>query len=251
MKKEGNCYKKNFIKKVIAKIDFVEPVSVFTPETIKDAVSQIKERFPIPEQSVASQQEITFSKKGVVHNKSDFPEWIFHGRDRNKILKVNKLFIEVLLTKYGTENDFKNDLTTPISHLLKIKPGIAIRRTGIRFINVFDFKIDNFQDAPNYFSKAITGHFSDMTNIDKCSRAFMINEFVYDDIKLKVQTGFFNPDYPATVKRNHFVIDIDAYIDTPHLINDMEAYFNRLHDVIEEHFEELITEKLRTNILNG
>ena len=89
-----------------------------------------------------------------------------------------------------------------------------------------------------------------MTNIDKYSRAFMINELVYDDVKIKVQTGFFNPDYPATIKRNHFVIDIDAYIDTPHLINDMEAYFNRLHDIIEEQFEELITEKLRTDILN-
>lgn len=116
---------------------------------------------------------------------------------------------------------------------------------------MFDFKIDNFNNASSYFTKGITAHYSHMENIDKCSRAFMINEFVYDDIKLRVQSGFFNPDYPAIIKRNHFVIDLDAYIDIPHTIGDTENYFSRLHDVIEENFELLITDKLREEILNG
>ena len=247
----GKCYKNNFIKKVIAKIEFVEPVSIFTPETMTDVIKEIKTRFPISEQTTAFQQEVKISKEGVDHSKIDFPEWIFHGTDRKKYLKVNRLFIEVLLTKYETEDDFRNDLILPISHLLKINKDILIRRTGIRFINVFDFKIENFTKASNYFSKAITAHFSHMVNVDKCSRAFMINEFVYDDIKLRVQTGFFNPDYPAVIKRNHFVVDLDAYIDIPHTINDTENYFSRLHDIIEENFELLITDELRNKILNG
>ena len=68
---------------------------------------------------------------------------------------------------------------------------------------------------------------------------------------MKVQSGFFNPDYPAPIKRNHFVLDFDAYIDFPHLINNTEAYFKKLHGTIESKFEELITEKLREEVLNG
>jgi len=216
-----------------------------------EVIGQIKKRFPISEQATAFQQEVKILKDGIDHTKIDFPEWIFHGIDRNKYLKVNKLFIEVLLTKYETEDDFKNDLILPIAHLLRINNKILIKRTGIRFINVFDFKIGSYRKASDYFSKGITAHYSYMENIEKCSRAFMINEFVNDDIKLRVQTGFFNPDYPAIIKRNHFVIDLDAYIDIPHTISDTENHFGRLHDVIEENFELLITDKLRKEILNG
>lgn len=247
----GKCYKNNFIKKVIAKIDFTSPVELFTPESIAEAVMEIKKRFPIAEQSTASQNQIMISNVGVESSKKEFPEWVFHGADRTKLLKVNQLFIEVLLTKYDSENDFKNDLIVPVSHLLKINPKTTIQRTGIRFVNVFDFNIENFGKSSDYFSKSITGHYSDMSDIEKCSRAFMINEFVYDDVKLRVQSGFFNPDYPATIKRNHFVLDFDAYIDFPHLINNTDEYFKKLHSTIECKFEELITDKLRDDILNG
>jgi uncharacterized protein (TIGR04255 family) len=247
----GECYKKNFIKKVIAKIDFAEPVSLFTPESIAEAVAEIKTRFPISEQATAFHRDIHISKDEVKSSKLEFPQWIFHGEERTKRLSVNQLTIEVLLTKYSSEDDFKNDLIIPISQLLKISHDITIKRTGIRFVNVFDFLIDDFPTASKYFSKSITNHLSVMDEIDKCSRSFLINEFLFEDIRLRVQTGFFNPDYPAIIKRNHFVIDLDAYIDIPHLINDSESYFKILHDKIEEKFEQLITEKLRKEILDG
>jgi uncharacterized protein (TIGR04255 family) len=247
----GNCYKKNFINKVIAKLDFASPTNMFTPESVADAVIEIKKRFPISEQSTASQHGLQISKEGVKSSKIEFPEWIFHGENRNKMLKVNQLFIEILLTKYFSEDDFKNDLIIPISHLLKINPQTAIRRTGIRFINIFDFPIDTFSKAQEYFSDSITSQYFHLTDTDKCSRSFLINEFVIDDVKLRVQSGFFNPDYPAIIKRNHFVLDFDAYIDYPHLINDAESYFKKIHDLIEVKFEALITDKLRKEVLNG
>lgn len=247
----GKCYKNNFIKKVIAKIDFTNPIDLFTPESISEAVTEIKKRFPISEQKTASLNDIKITDSGVETSKKEFPEWIFHGTDRTKVLKVNQNFIEVLLTKYDSENDFMNDLILPISHLLKINPETTIQRTGIRFVNVFDFPISDFKKAQDYFSSSITGQYSDMTEIENCSRSFMINEFIYDEVKLRAQSGFFNPDYPAPIKRNHFVLDFDAYIDFPHLINNTEPYFKKLHGTIEKKFEELITEKLREDILNG
>ncbi len=247
----GNCYKRNFIKKVIAKIDFSLPTNMFTPESVADAVIEIKKRFPISEQSTASQHGLQITNEGVKSSKIEFPEWIFHGENRDKMLKVNQLFIEILLTKYFSEDDFNNDLIIPISHLLKINPQTSIRRTGIRFINIFDFPIDTFTKVHEYFSESITSNYLHFIDSDKCSRSFLINEFVIDDIKLRVQSGFSNPDYPAIIKRNHFVLDFDAFIDYPHLINDAESYFKRIHDLIENKFETLITEKLRNEVLNG
>lgn len=248
----GNCYKKNFVNKVVARIEFATPTQLFNSESISEVVAEIKKRFPISEQAKASQHEIKISEKGGIEPKiTEFPEWIFNSLDRAKRLKVNQNFIEILLTKYDSEVDFRDDLILPISHLLKINPNLTIKRTGIRFINIFDFPINSFQDSQKYFSNSITGQFAGMEHFDKCTRAFMINEFVSDDIKLRVQTGFFNPDYPAIIKRNQFVIDIDAYIDFPHLIHNTEQYFNKLHDAIEVKFESLITDDMRKDILNG
>lgn len=248
---EGNCYKKNFVNKVVARIEFATPTQLFTSESLSEVVTEIKKRFPISEQARGSQHEIKISNAGIEPKITEFPEWIFNSFDRTKILKVNQNFIEVVLSKYDSEVDFKADLILPISHLLKINPNITIKRTGIRFINIFDFPMNTFQDSQKYFSNSITGQFTGMEEINFCSRAFMINEFVKDDLKLRVQSGFFNPDYPAIIKRNQFVIDIDAYMDFPHLINNTEQYFIKLHDAIEMKFESLITENMRKDILNG
>ncbi len=244
-------YNKNFIKKVIAKIDFQTPIEFFTPDSLADAVAEIKKRFPIVEQGMASQQSVEFTPTGAQTQKVDFQEWIFHGSDRSKYLKVNKLFIEVLLTTYSSETSFKEDLVTPIQHLLKINSQMPIRRTGVRFINIFDFPISSPQEAINYFNNKISSIYQNMDDFNFCSRSILSNEFIYDDIKLRRQSGFFNPDYPAIIKRNHFVIDIDAYIDFPHLINDVTSYFARIHGLIEKVFEESISEKLRNEVLNG
>ncbi len=249
---EGRCYSKNFIKKVIAKIDFNASVDIFTPDTLADAVSEIKKRFPISEQKTGIQNEITFSNVGVEQSlKKEFPEWIFHGKDRTKVLKVNHQSIEVVLNKYDTENDFIKDVITPISKLLSINPNIVVQRTGIRFINIFDFKIDNFKKSSIYFTPSISANYTKMADVENCNRAIMINEFIKEDIKLRVQSGYFNPDYPAIIKRNHFLLDFDAYIDSPHLINNIEVLLKKLHDIIEFKFEELITDKLRDKVLNG
>ncbi len=233
------------------KIDFATPVSLFTPESIATVVPEIRSRFQISEQGTASHQDIQISAEGVTSSKTEFPQWLFYGDGRSKSLTVNQSLIQVLLTKYTSEEDFKKDIIIPISQLLKISRDIAIKRTGIRFVNIFDFDIADFSDAQNYFSKSITNYLSEMKDVDKCSRSFLMNEFQFDDIKLRVQSGFFNPDYPAIIKRNHFVIDLDAFIDFPHLIKDSESYFKELHDVIEIKFENLITDKLRKEKLNG
>ena len=244
-------YKNNYIKKVISKIDFASPTDFFTPDSLAEAVAEIKKRFPISEQGTASQQSIEIGPAGSKTEKIDFPEWIFHGSDRSKYLKVNKLFIEILLTKYISESSYREDLVTPIQHLLKINPKMTIQRTGVRFINIFDFKMDKPSDSTKYFHDSLTGIYKNMPNIESCSRSFLVNEFVFEDIKLRSQSGFFNPDYPAVIKRNQFVLDIDAYIDFPHLINDVNSYFARIHDLVEEVFEASITQALRDEVLNG
>lgn len=247
----GNKYKHNFVKKVIVKIDFAESHKLLNSDTLIEAVADIKKRFPIAEQGIAFQQDIKLDQQGVSTEKKEFSEWVFHGISREKYLKVDELFIEIVLTKYTSQSDFMEDLIIPIAQILKINPKVAIRRTGIRFINIFENVGLTFANVNDYFADRITKQYSLNDRLTNTSRYFMVNDYMYDDIKVKEQTGFFNPDFPAIIKRHDFVLDIDAFIDTPHLINNAEAYLNQIHSIIEDHFELNIKQKLRDEVLNA
>lgn len=59
------CYKKNFLKQVIAKVDFAQPLSDLTADSLIAAVDAIKKRFPISEQATAYQQGIHITDEQV------------------------------------------------------------------------------------------------------------------------------------------------------------------------------------------
>lgn len=246
------CYKKNFLKQVIAKVDFAQPLTDLTDESLLAAVKEIKKRFPISEQKTGIHQGIEITSEQITSSKSEFPEWNFHGLDRDKSLTLNQHFLQIILTKYRSEGDFQEDLISPISHIIGSRPSTVIARTGVRFINVFDFEeLKDFNSVSSYFSDNISSCVANLVEPSKCTRSFLINEFMEDDIKWRVQTGFFNPDYPATIKKHQFAIDIDAYIDFPHHINDVNQYFAKFHVIIQNTFEALITDKLRKEVLNA
>lgn len=245
------CYKNNYLKQVIAKVDFAQPLSDLNNESLAAVIAEIKKRFPLSEQATAFQQGIEVSDKGVKSSKSEFPEWIFHGINRDKSLKLNQHFLNIVLTKYTSEKDFKEDFINPISQIIGARPNVLISRTGVRFVNVFDFEIDSFQRMNDYFSEAISKPIVSIINPEECVRSLLINEYLIGETKIRIQTGLFNPDYPAVIKRRHFVIDIDAFIDFPHQIHDVGSYLIDFHSKIQSMFESQITQKLRDEILNG
>lgn len=245
------CYKRNFLKKVIARVDFAQPLSDLSHESLIEVIKEIKKRFPIAEQATAYQQGIEITGQDIKQSKTEFPEWNFHGANREKTLKLNKLFLQIMLTKYASEADFKDDLINPISQILNSRTDVIIARTGVRFVNIFDFEIDSFQRIKDYFSETVSASSAAITKLDECVRSFLINEYLIGETKVRVQSGFFNPDYPAVIKRRHFVLDIDAFIDFPHQIRDVASYFGEFHTKIQAMFEANITQKLRDEVLNG
>ncbi|RNC70134.1 MAG: TIGR04255 family protein [Desulfuromonadales bacterium] len=245
------CYKKNFLKQVIAKIDFAQPLSDLNHASLVAVIAEIKKRYPIAEQATAFQQGIEITDQEIRSSKTEFPEWNFHGVDRDKSLKINQHFLQVLLTKYTSESDFRDDLLNPVSQIIGTRPEVLIARTGVRFINIFDFEIETFGKVKEYFTEPISDHLAAIANPEQCVRSILVSEYLLDETKIRIQSGFFNPDYPAIIKRRHFVLDIDAYIDFPHQISDVDKYFRDFHAKVQMMFESHITQKLRDEVLNG
>jgi len=68
------CYKKNFLKQVIAKVEFAQPLTDLSDDSLLLTVKEIKTRFPISEQKTGIRQGIEITEKEVTRSKSEFPE---------------------------------------------------------------------------------------------------------------------------------------------------------------------------------
>jgi uncharacterized protein (TIGR04255 family) len=239
------CYSKNFLKEVVSKVDFAQPIS----EILKDGLPQsiidrIKERFPLAESSKGQIQNVEFSATGAKTTSSEFAQWVFHGIDRSKTIVINPHFITVSLKKYNSLEDFQEDLIGPISKIVALRNNIQIQRTGVRFVNVFE-NITEYDDIERYFTPMISCLYRNIYRINDCTRNVTVTEYLNDDMKIRLQSGIFNPDYPAKILRKHFVIDIDAYVDYPHVISNVQEYFTKFHSAIQELFEYCITAEMR------
>ncbi len=241
------CYKKNYIKEVIARLDFLNNQSDFEKGLPIEFLEKIKSRFPIAETSSGVVNNIQVSDTEVVKSQEKYTEWIFHGINREKSIKVSPKYIVVSLNKYYNNDDFLNDFTAPINLLLK-EPSIQIQRTGIRFINVFDDFINEYSDISNYFAPMISASFNSLYKSESCSRNLLITEYLLNDIKMRMQSGIFNQNYPSIVTKKDFIIDIDAFIDFPHIISDVSGFLNTIHTHIQDLFESCITDKLRSKL---
>ncbi|WP_167482366.1 TIGR04255 family protein [Leptospira yasudae] len=246
--KEPICYKKNYIKEVLGRIDFATPLTEFEKALPADFLKIIKNEFPISENTQGTIQNIHIDKGIVKDNLERYTEWTFHGKDRQKSIKVSSKYIVVSLKKYYNYEDFLKDIINPVNSLMKDLGNISIIRTGIRFVNIFDDLIKSYDDLQKYFNNFAVETFKNIYQPDACSRNILISEFLVQDIKLRVQSGIYNSNYPAPISNKEYLIDIDAYYDFPHVISDFKEYFDKLHNQIQSIFEHSISNELRSKL---
>lgn len=240
------CYKRNYLVDVIARIDFLDAAKclseIVLPEPVQTA---IRDRYEIYEPTTARIQGVAFTDKGVSTQHEEFQQWKYHGSEREKTINLSKKNVVITLKRYENYKQFKLDVLNPIKSIQDAEGDSYVARTGLRFINIFAGLLSSTTEIQGYFSPMLSGQFNGLFEPENCSRSFLITEYLYGEIKLRLQTGIYNPDYPAKMKKLDFIVDIDAYIDTPHSFNDVGRLIDTLHQNIQKHFEASITQKMR------
>lgn len=240
------CYKKNHLQEVVARIDFSAPIKELNEAVLPENVQKvIKSRYPIFEPSKGLIQDFVFNEQGVEAKQKEFQQWVYHGENREKTITVAQDFITVSIKQYSDYDEFKLDVIEPIEEISKIDLNISIKRTGLRYVNVFPSKSQSYEEIATKFHPMIAAPFSNIEDVDRLSRMVGITEYIQDEVKCRVRSGIFNPDFPAKIKNREFILDIDAFIDTPHRFSNINELFDSLHVVIQGKFEALILDGLR------
>ncbi|MCL5267671.1 MAG: TIGR04255 family protein [Bacteroidetes bacterium] len=244
------CYKRDYLTQVIARIDFASPIQKFIQELPAKLSEKALTIFPILEPRKAIATELRVSPKAVEPKRTEFTEWNFHGRDREKRLVILNTGIFVEYKRYANYQTFKNDFTQIIEVLFAEVPEVVANRLGLRYINNFEIPNGDPFSWDDYFNAHLLSTLKFIDDKGSISRAFNNLELSFTDFNLRFQFGMPNPDYPASIRKRHFVLDFDAYHQGLQTFPEIPANLDRYHDGIQSLFESSITDKLR-EVLNA
>lgn len=245
-----NKYKKNFLKGVLARIDFSIPIAEISDSLKTEFVQVIMKNFPLKETSKIIGQELQFAPQGVRSRGLQETEWLFHGKDREKTLHITKNALIIEHKTYDSFTNLKADFIKSVDALYLAYPDIIASRLGLRYVNNIDIDEANPLDWSEYLNNGLLCELNMSLDNDKISRFFSSLDFNFGDMNLRFQYGNHNPDYPAVIKRKFFVLDFDAYLEVFQEKKDIINNLDKFHEKVEEYFEKCITDKLR-EILNA
>jgi len=243
----GKCYKKNFLKEVVARVDFLNPLPGIET-ALPRAVSEVALRvFAIAEPREAVQREVQIGPQGVTQTESRFTEWHFHGKDRTKTLTLGRQVALVQYKKYETYELVKGEFIQVLDALSGHFEGIQPSRVGLRYVNSIELNEPNPLDWSAYIGPRLLSLFSFPQEADRTalSRVFHNLELSFDAFNLRYRLGMHNPDYPARIRQKVFVLDLDAYTQSFVEVKEIGRLLDSFHAAIQRYFEESITEGLR------
>jgi len=247
-------YKKNFIKQVIFRIDFLE----FIPNefiTSADVVKSIRKTFPV----TTMQQVMKFSNIGIVENttpstppsafvqtQDGIQQEFFTHNQKNK-LAISNVFFITEFTNYTTFEEMCESIFDVLKMLFS-KTKLTVSRTGLRYINIFnseELAIKKIHLAAGVSSSL------DAPKV-KCAegilpiRSLSLSEYRKDNMNINFRFGLFNNNYPNPAKGNDFVLDYDCFtLDTLTDYTDVIKTITDAHANMQVLFENSITDNLR------
>ena len=243
-------YKRNYLNEVIARIDFVSPIHKLNHELPSKLSERALKNFPIlePKQGIAA--EFQLSPKITEHKNIEFTEWNFYGKEREKRLVIYNNAVYMVYNVYPKYELFRNDFVEIIEVLFTEIPEVVANRLGLRYINNFEIPNGDPFKWDEYINEYLISSLRFVQDKNLISRAFNNLEYNFEDFNLRFQFGMPNSDYPAPIRKKHFVLDYDAYHQGLQTMQEIPSNLDRYHTKIQSLFETGITDKLR-GLLNA
>ena len=102
-------YKRNFLNKVIVRIDFLNKISLLNKQIPKNISNVIQSHFPIaePRESILSELQIKAPNIRELEPKKIL-DWNFYGKNRKKHLHINWENMFIVFFEYNSFSELKN-----------------------------------------------------------------------------------------------------------------------------------------------
>lgn len=240
-------YKKNFLKQVLVRLDFQKSLESYEKGLNPAVVKDLNKTFPTLVEQKIKQKSFQISSGEV--STIDYTLWTYYTKNKKKHTRIEPTDFYIQYDKYDSFKQLEKDFQLVFNSLVKNYGELNITRLGLRYIDEIEIKQEkDVFDWKKYLKPKLFSALSIPLAKDKnfISRAFSKLEFNYDDHRLTLKYGMFNPDYPSPIKKKVFLLDFDAYKRDNIQNDDISGVLNRLHSTISYWFEKrLITDGLR------
>ncbi|NPV61892.1 MAG: TIGR04255 family protein [Methanotrichaceae archaeon] len=246
-------YINNYLKNVIFRIDFAQPL-VSSKKSVDNLYNLIKIAFQKREsiKRTTLQAEIVTNKKSnrVTQSQQTVTDYRFSDESQSKILMLEPLSnINLTFNIYKNSTELKNVINLVVNSVIEVYGDVEIKRTGLRYINDIVLPEGNAFDWAPFINSSLISSLEFVPEKTNLSRAMGIIELNRENHKILFQYGMYNPEYPNSIGQKVFVLDYDCYtteiLNTSN-INDM---VNILQKDEEELFERSIEDGLREKMV--
>lgn len=255
------CYKTSYLKQVIFRIDFPEPIvneRIFRADV--DAV--VKQYFPIPGKDVIKYiNEVSVAADAQTGNVSGHTKRM-EGIERtySDSAQLNKVVFsnEAIIFTYNRYESFEKlyEAVTSILRQLWINNKLLVVRCGLRYVNLYNLLPNDGKVTKAMFStklgKVMIPSLVDTIPELQPIRSMITTEYVCDDIKVMYRAGEYNQFYPMPISKDDFALDIDCFTNTGmESAEDISAFVKKAHSLEQYLFEQSINDKMRGVMNNG
>ena len=246
-----NIYPKNFLDKVIIRIDFANPFEELRNGIAVNFKNKIYPSFPILEPQQIFEQKFSLDLSPESSRLKDtkggeYIDWVFYGKDRDKELHLNINSLFITYSKYSTFDMLRDDFLTVLRPLSELSSSFGIKRLGLRYINNIALKEKNVTNWNKYLNRSLICNLKVVPDSDYSLRAFSVVELQSKGVKVRFQYGMINSDFPAPIHKKEFILDYDAYYEgLLRTIPEIESRLDQCRKKIKELFEFSIKDDLR------
>lgn len=238
-------YESNFLASVLARVDFVGEVP-FQHELPSDLKAELLKTYPVMEPQRIDGLNITVKDGTVSPTQLQHMEWRFHDKAREKHLTIGPGYMWVQFDAYDNSELLLEGFVPQAKAVAATDDVPAIRRLGLRFINnVKSPHGTKAHDWSTLIASDLLYVMKSVTDAAPLTRSVGIQEFNYGDHLLRFMFGLHNPDYPAAIRKEVFLLDYDAYLEAAIAAEEVEPLVRKLHTAVDELFEASIVSGLR------
>jgi uncharacterized protein (TIGR04255 family) len=245
---KGNIYKKNYLSKVILRIDFIKSIELSKLRSYADSISSI---FPLSKQIDGEEGyfDLNLQTKQLNQHTNKIVSWVFTDKNSTKNLQISPSYLFIEYLKYKNSTDLINDVEKVVNVFINSFGVKTIKRIGLRYLN--EIELHNEKDYlkwDKYIANDLLGAIS-FANNSEFSVSRSMGQLVFKDgfNIINFNFGVWNDDYPNEVNRKSFVLDYDCYSNIPVDLSDTSIVdvVKEYNSKIEKIFELSISDSFR------
>lgn len=240
-------YKRNFLKNVIFRLDFIVDEKIFEQMMQKRNIDLLKTRFEIlePLQTVKNTNfMINVDNNTMEQQDKESKKYILKKKNQSATLIIEQNALVIDYSSYENAEVLKED----IKILNTIISNVSISRVGLRYINYLECSKFGDINWNLYITDNLLNHQTIEYN-GTLLQSITVTDIKYDNFIIRFQHGIHNQNQPSDRVKDAFVLDFDAYTNNFGSTQNLEDTIEKWNEQIDYLFEKSITSEFR-NILN-